>query len=487
MKKIVLIAVGILLYLVPLQAQNLKVSLDYNTYSTDKLEPYIEFTFIVGGKSVKYADNGKGYNAEVEFLVEFEKENSMVDSFRYIIVSDSYPDTLPANKMDFADIVNFKIPNGSYILHFTIRDMHNPKSFIRYMDNIEVFYPEGKIGISGIRLLSSLSPASEEDFYVKYGYNMPPAQDHFYHQNMNVLPFVMEVYNTEKMIGTHQTFLVRSKIESAQNEWIKTPFLLRTATYETAPISIVVQQFDIGMLPSGNYNLVVEVLRPDSSVLASGTAFFQRSNPSIELDLTSYESANISNTFVSKYSDIKELQGFVASLYPIATPIEQDFFDKRMSKISLDQLQRFFFSFWNKRYPNNPEEEWLKYNEKVKYVQQTYGSKLTRGYRTDRGRVYLQYGPPNTIRESPYSPTTHPYEIWHYYYLDGQSNIRFVFYNTDLVSNDYQLLHSNKTGEAKDPAWQIKLLKGHLPIDNFDEKKPENFWGNDMDDNWDNP
>jgi len=116
-----------------------------------------------------------------------------------------------------------------------------------------------------------------------------------------------------------------------------------------------------------------------------------------------------------------------------------------------------------------------------------YGSKLQKGYRTDRGRVYLKYGAPNSITESPFTASLHPYEVWHYYHTEGESNVKFIFYNTDLVSNEYELLHSTKRGEIRDPAWQLRLMKGHIPQSNFDLTRPENFWGNDMDDNWRNP
>ena len=86
----------------------------------------------------------------------------------------------------------------------------------------------------------------------------------------------------------------------------------------------------------------------------------------------------------------------------------------------------------------------------VDIVQERFGSVQVKGYRTDRGRVYLQYGQPNDILEIPSDPVTLPYEIWHYYYLDNQSNVKFVFYDPALVGNDYELLHSNKYGEPHD-------------------------------------
>jgi GWxTD domain-containing protein len=174
----------------------------------------------------------------------------------------------------------------------------------------------------------------------------------------------------------------------------------------------------------------------------------------------------------------------VRFLYPISTPVEKDFYQTRMSKIPSDQLSRFFYAFWLKRDPANPEKAWLEYLEKVKHANREFGCKLIQGYRTDRGRVYLQYGPPNSIFSSPYDSHSYPYEIWHYYYCVDQSNVKFIFYNTDLVSNDYELLHSDKRGEMQDPYWKMKVTMRRFPNFNPDEREPATMFGGNPKDDW---
>ena len=110
-------------------------------------------------------------------------------------------------------------------------------------------------------------------------------------------------------------------------------------------------------------------------------------------------------------------------------------------------------------------------------MNERYGSKVIEGFRTDRGRVYLRYGPPNTITEEPYDPQAYPYEIWHYYEIGQQTNVKFIFYNRDLVTNNYELLHSDYIGELHDPAWQMKLVKRLSPNSNPDITTPEEYWG----------
>jgi hypothetical protein len=111
------------------------------------------------------------------------------------------------------------------------------------------------------------------------------------------------------------------------------------------------------------------------------------------------------------------------------------------------------------------------------------------GYATDRGRVYLQYGPPNTMSDHYAEPSAYPYEIWHYYKLGSQSNRKFVFYNPDLVSNDFVLLHSDAQGELPNSRWEMDLHKRDTQSNDFDKESKDGglFYGNQAKDNFKNP
>ena len=135
----------------------------------------------------------------------------------------------------------------------------------------------------------------------------------------------------------------------------------------------------------------------------------------------------------------------------------------------------------------NPEVEWLKYKERIDYVQATFTYMRTPGIHTDRGRVYLQYGPPDYVRdeknfvsvrrlEKTHSGTPvqmrqtgedasnqfetesqgHvyylPYQIWRYNNLPTQ----------DANRVSYRLLNSNARGEVQDPGWERRLCRNQL-------------------------
>lgn len=484
MKKLSLLLI-VLCVSFSLWGQNMKIMLNHKSYCTDKVQPYIEFTFRVGGQSVAYALNKENrYEAEVLINVDVLKEDSVVANLHYILGSETFADSLVAGRPDFGDVRNLPVPNGDYYLSFTFEDLHADSSKITYLDYISVHYAQDSLCTSGIDLLSEVRNAEPGDLYVKYGYSMTPLFYNYAKEEQYSLPFVMEVYNTEKVFGKNQQFIAKCYIEFMESHKLATPQSIQLLKVKTAPVALVFSQFSLFQLPSANYYLVVEIMGEDSTVYAVNRCFFQRSNPGMSLKLQTYAEVSVENSFVANITDKKQLEEYVACLYPISTSIERDFYDKRMSKVNFDELQKFFYSFWLTRNPSNPEAAWLDYKKKVDYVQTQFGSKLVKGYRTDRGRVYLEYGAPHEIKDAPYDPSAYPYQVWHYYYAKDQSNVRFVFWCPAGVTNDYELLHSDKTEEIHDPSWQMKLVKRLQPQDNFDVTTPANYYGNEMDNYW---
>ena len=106
MKKYTLLIL-FLLVAVSTFAQGLKTFISHKAYCTNNMQPYIEFTFIVGGNTVQYAQNDqKKFEADVEIQVDMMQNDTLVKQLHYILSSDQFDDTIRAGKPDFADIQN---------------------------------------------------------------------------------------------------------------------------------------------------------------------------------------------------------------------------------------------------------------------------------------------------------------------------------------------------------------------------------------------
>jgi GWxTD domain-containing protein len=132
--------------------------------------------------------------------------------------------------------------------------------------------------------------------------------------------------------------------------------------------------------------------------------------------------------------------------------------------------QQFFMNFWLQRNNADPEGAWNSYHQVVEAVNREFSTSTRKGYETDRGRIYLQYGAPNQRIVEHITPQSYPYEIWHYYKFQNQSNLKFVFYARDRSVNDHLLVHSTAYGEVKNVNWQYEVQRNIHPHDTEKER-----------------
>ncbi|HYX67974.1 MAG TPA: GWxTD domain-containing protein, partial [Terriglobales bacterium] len=119
-----------------------------------------------------------------------------------------------------------------------------------------------------------------------------------------------------------------------------------------------------------------------------------------------------------------------------------------------EEREQFIEQFWLRRDPT-PDTEENEYKEehyrRIAYANEHFASGIP-GWRTDRGRMYIMYGPPDEIDAHPSggfyqrpeeegggSTSTYPFEDWRYRYLEGvgqEVEIEFV----DVCGcNDYHM------------------------------------------------
>jgi len=216
---------------------------------------------------------------------------------------------------------------------------------------------------------------------------------------------------------------------------------------------------DIHGLPSGNYDLVLEVRSRDNTLLATNKAFFQRSSRYEVADLQNLYLTDIDQTFVEAMTD-KDIADYLPTMKIIASAVEQRAIADLLTIDQPEMKKKFFYNFWLIRNLENPEKAWSRHKQAVDYADRLYETSNRAGYLTDRGRVYIQYGPPTEITASPSEANAAPYEIWQYNRIpNNETNVIFVFSEKDLSNNDYFLIHSDATGEIHNERWKMDLYQ----------------------------
>jgi GWxTD domain-containing protein len=115
--------------------------------------------------------------------------------------------------------------------------------------------------------------------------------------------------------------------------------------------------------------------------------------------------------------------------------------------------RKFLFEFWRRRDldPMTPLNEYKEeYFHRIEYATTNLTIGLREGWKTDRGRVYIVYGPADEVERFPSSGESLPYEIWHYNNLQG--GVIFVFVDRTGMG-EYELVHSTHRDELHDESW----------------------------------
>ncbi len=163
---------------------------------------------------------------------------------------------------------------------------------------------------------------------------------------------------------------------------------------------------------------------------------------------------------------------------PLASEMERTFGANLILSRNVIHMQQYLYHFWYVREPSNPELAWLNYKAQVDKVNMNYSTFIKAGFETDRGRIFLKYGAPNSVYKSTHEPEAYPYEIWHYYKLTtNQTNRKFVFISSDMGSTDFDLAHSNATGEMYDSQWHLRLHDRNVGGTNVDRTQYDTNYG----------
>jgi GWxTD domain-containing protein len=133
-----------------------------------------------------------------------------------------------------------------------------------------------------------------------------------------------------------------------------------------------------------------------------------------------------------------------------------------------EEREQFIEAFWQRRNPDpdSPENTYKEeYYRRIAYANEHFASGIP-GWKTDRGKIYIMWGPPDEIDSHPTGgtwdrpmdqgggeTTTYPYEDWRYRYLQGiGENVELEFVDP-TGTGEYHL--------TMDPSEKDALL--HVP------------------------
>jgi len=437
-----------------LNAKNLQANFQYFTYQNDEGLTYIETFISFLSTEINYQKTSEN-NFQGSVLVEMSIKNGNEIYFfdKYIFQSPLISDTL--TPQNFIDKQIIALKNGEYTLELKLTDVISNHE-ISASTPIKINYQHNSLSLSDVMILDSYQLSTQNSSLSKSGYDLLPLNtkgSYFFDDDIHSLNFYIEWYNTHTDTATNQGYLLNYYIENDQTHVPLTGFnAIKKKTTEHAKAHL--GGFDITLLASGNYNLVISIMDRKGKGLINKRIFFQRRNSTTSLKPQDYASLNSKGTFVDDFTIIEELAENISSLLPIATQREWSYASNQLKTWDLTQMKQFFYGFWENRSPLDPQSEWIKYYDAVKRANQMFSCNKIKGFATDRGRIYLKYGTANYIENSVHENHMLPYQIWSFTKIGTQTNRLFIFAETAMGTNDYELIHSTVQGELYNENWK---------------------------------
>lgn len=471
--------------LLAIQSQALDARFQVAAFKSPEKGAYAETYLMVSSRSVNLVKNkNKRFQGGLQVIITFEQGKKIAAFDKYVLRSPEL-DSVSAPDFRFIDLQRFPLQPGKYQVRLNLLDVNDSLNKASTVQELEVAPEAAQPQFSDLVFLLGFQPTNEVGPMIKSGFSLLPLCSNFFGRQNDTLRFYSELYLPGSLKDS--IYILKTYIErQSSGEMLEETFTQRKV--QGKAVEVLLAEIPVDALKTGDYNLVFELRNARNELVEARKGFFQRLNKNKRFDETTMYSLNYNKSFVDTMAE-KSLRDYVGCLRPIAEDNERTYVDellKDKKKPDYDRMRRFIFTFWYTRNNNSPADEWKKYLDLVITCNQKFGNKVMRGYETERGRVFLQYGPPNSRTVVDNEPSAYPYEIWWYYTLKKQNNVRFVFYNPDLVSNDYRLIHSEAFAEPFDPQWKLLIFSRTTPINNVDQTNQREHFGNYLDQNYRN-
>lgn len=389
--------------------------------------------------------------AAVEVTTLFKQDSTIVKFDRYKI---NFP--IEENQKEFLDTRIYRLPPGKYELEIEFVDHYDTQNRFTHSELIEI--PKismEEAGMSNIKFLARLESFSGNDVdrpFVNNNVVMEPLPHHFYGTGLNTLSYYVELYRLNQL-GL-ENYILRTEIFSfSKGEWneVLTTYQRLSKVKNIEPIA---KKIDISTLPSDTYQLKLSLIDGNKEEWLSESAVFVQSNPKMDEEL---QKKLLSGEIDNFFDNLNE-EELLYALRAVAMKVggkDQQTVNNLIRNDDYDSMRDFLFRYWIKKDPIQPELAYREFMRLIDAIDQKFYSAFRNGFETDRGMIYLRYGPPTRIVTRENDQGAVPYEIWSYDRIDmnNQVDVKFVFYNPNLAGDEFQLLHSNARNEIRNPQW----------------------------------
>ena len=406
---------------------------------------YQEIYFLLPGHQLAFEPDDAGVPTAT-FAVDVCVQNAEGDTVRY----ERMRRRTQAGEEDGAqgasavlDLFLLALNPGDGTLTVTVQDERSGKEGMCRIALPVVAFDQEHLAISGIQFGSQIAQAEGEDKFVKNGMRVTPNVMRRVSSESPVLYAYFEIYNfAQDPNAKTDSFNLYCAVVDSSGAEVK-PFPGKRIR-KPGSSCVNTESLDLSDLSPGDYDLMVMVkdnLNGQRVIKKRGFTLLPPGAPSANLGL-----------------DDAALQRYYDGIKYLATQQELETY----RSLTPEGKRDFVVAFWKQKdpTPGSPENEFaLKHFRQMQFADTQFQEGKRKGSDTDRGRVFIRYGPPSDIQRYMTRSIGKAYQIWTY---QKTGNYEFVFIDR-RGAGAYELVHSSMPGERYNPYWKV---------DRLDEKRP---------------
>ncbi len=445
-------------------SKSIPIYVDYCTFRKSDSENYLEIYYGFIDTVPTFREDKGLWVANLGFKINIYQNDSLLDNLEWDIIhqkeqvrTEGYENLLVGQK-------NFVIPSGR-IISFTFECNDYYDTTKKFLKTFELESPryslqENVITLSCIQFAQftermDTSQQSWQREFLKGKFYVVPNPTCEVIGSHPTLFYYFEYYSAQKFLG--KTVIVEFRlIDGLQNEVYLTNKKIKISNPQQYELSY----FNLELIPTGRYTFEITFRDENRNVVGKSQ---QKIFYLINLELPPKKVEQFTEDELYERSifatlDERDAQKEFEKITYLANDYEKELFK---SLQTLDGRRRFLFRFWKKRNPDTTlvyNQAYDEFNRKIEYANKFFsvGNQIE-GWKTDRGRVLIQYGEPTTREFHPREGNKKSYEIWFYSEIQGGA----FFYFVDVIGNgNYILVHSNAIGEVQNENWYTDFVTG---------------------------
>ena len=397
----------------------------------------LEVYTLIDARQLQFVPEEDKYVSQIDFALSL-RDSAGSPEIREVWTRNVSVENIRELKQNGAlvrDVVALDIAPGPYAITLSAEDIYGDLAGT-CEGHVRVRGFEGPaLVVSDIVFASELEKAEADGRFVRNGYRVVPNTTRFFRVGKPI-EIYFEIYNFKIVADNPKdSFVLGYSLMDAEGMAVKSyPAKRLLKPGESVVKTDALETED---LPGGAYALQVELFD-------RGTREHVRHARKVFLISEEVENPQLTE---AEQEQLRHYQ----SIHHIASERDLTMYESLASK---NAKMKFLQAFWKKLdpTPDTPLNERLRdHLMRMKYSDDTFTAQPGNlGSDTDKGRIYVKYGPPNERDYTTSASVGKAIDTWIY---EKSGRYIFVFFDR-RGTGVYELVHSTMSGEIYNPDWQ---------------------------------